>query len=566
MLYYAAVMLLKSNGTPFPFKWESPEKTCNPQRVNWLLICYCVAYSAIMIDYPVEHIDTSILTYPAIYGQTAVSSELHYSSQIFSWFVFCLQQWFPSLSILSVILLFVNFLAGCIICCLANAKQSNVGRFVGISLLIYLFWYDISCVLYGATSFLGAITAYIYCRKYACRAHILRFIFGMSLFCLAIQIRASAIVGVLPFLFVIVMSDITRRKWGQVGLAALCGILITLSFASSHNFSDCPIWSASSPTQKSSVINEIRSRFCDYNDCSGIDKNKQYREIEVSGNDLNLLTRSCIIHPCRGDSDWFAALSEVRSIGNQTTPTSFALMRERLMSYDQWGYVAFAYTVCLFVGIFAFLYRRQYVVLMILATYVACSLLLILRGRFACAAPPAMMICASVLTFYFIKMPSLRFLHRFRVWGYVFLGGLSVFLLVYNKSFRLRSLFNPIANIEQVCRANPQNVYLTFNSLLWWKKGSRRVSPYAEDYKHTPNLFTLTSWLITMPAYNYEMEKYMKTYPVMDFTAPNVYFIAYGPWELEPICTYLKEHAGKNAHVVKDGSADGFGIYRITEE
>ena len=69
-----------------------------------------------------------------------------------------------------------------------------------------------------------------------------------------------------------------------------------------------------------------------------------------------------------------------------------------------------------------------------------------------------------------------------------------------------------------------------------------------------------------MPAYNYEMEKYMKTYPIMDFTAPNVYFIAYGPWELEPICIYLREHAGKNAHVVKDGSADGVGIYRITEE
>lgn len=565
MLYDSAVMVLQSIGTP-SLRTDFFGKESFLRRVNWLLVCYCIAYSVMLTVYPVEHIDTSILIYPSIHGQNEISSELHLTSWFLSRGVFYLQQCCPTLSVFSIILLVVNFFSGCILCSTLLEGKSDTGRIVGILLLIYLFWSDISSVLYGVTSFLGAISAYIYCRSHASKRHICSLVFGILFFGLAIQIRASAIIGIVPFIFLIAVFDYAGRRFREAGVAVLCMLLVGISFISSRQLSECPIWSVDAPYQDSNEISLIRGKFCDYADCSGKDKSKQYSEIGVSDNDLELITRSCIIHPRRGDSGWWEDLAEVRANGNQSFPMSFKLIKERLYSYDQWGYVGFAYTVCIVLGIFAFLYRKQYIVLMILGIYIACSLLLIMRGRFTCAAPPAMMVCTSVLTFYFIQIPPLAFPRWLRVCIYVFLGAFSVFLLIYNQFYRLRPLFTPISNIERVCRLNQKNIYLTFNSLLWWKKGSRRVSPFAEDYKRTPNLFTLSSWLVPMPSYNFEMEKYMKTYPIMDFTAPNVYFIAYGPWELEPVCTYLKEHAGKNAHIVTAGSADGFGIYRLKEE
>lgn len=521
-----------------------------------------------MLNYPLSHIDTSIIIFPSLNGSNAESAALHTSSWHFSQIVYWLQNRLPNIAIFPCILLIINFFSCCILCVTPFEGHSRVLFCFRCLLIIIIFELYIHHVLYGATAFLGTTSAYIYCRRYAQCKHVIRFLLGLMLLILSCQVRASSIIGIMPYLTAILAYDLfTKGKIRNLLLYSITSAIIVLSFQSSASFPKTQIWSTSSPLQDAYRISTIRSKFCDFKDCSGQDKTQLYRTISVSKNDIQLMERSCFIHPSRENERWLQQLEETRIKDNENIPTSLQLIKRRLASFRHWHLIIPSYVLSMLLCWYLFRHGKQFRPILIIFALNASIFLLILYGRFACSAPHSMFISASILILFFIRGRIIPRIADHILAISTIIGGvpLFIFLLSYNSSHAYLPLKSYYSSLYTECRSNPRNIYFTCDifSNIWWNSNPR-LSPFVKDYNTVPNLFTLSSWLCTMPSFNHKISQYIATTPSMDFTAPNVYFIASSKHELEPIRRYIEEHSGKSVEICETARIENNGIYHLT--
>lgn len=431
-----------------------------------------------------------------------------YVSYLLGFFLSLLTRWIPSIEWYTLYIHICHaVILTCFSFCLIQTREKprirNYAGVVFVVIFVLRYMFDIE---YTNVSFFTMTSGLLLILK--SRENIRRKLLcslGVMVFLMGCVLRYDSCLGVLPFLLALGFISLCYEPRSLFRIASL---VACFTFVLVCHFVQEPLLIVPLKVGGEFNIiraNDVRMRFFDYKDDSGLDKSEMYQRIGCSRNDLRIVS-GLIYFPdeCRDDRYW-KKIASVRDEGTSrfSLKRFSALLREKSAggSYLRWSLLGC--TLLLFV-------RRQLrpqPADWIALVGILCLVLLGMQGRFNDRAMLAVLIpCYSLWA---MLSPSFR-VSRVSHAALILLS--LFFILRYGCLYaNIQQHFslggrarwgNPelTAVLVEECNAHPNRLYFA-EGHRWRGIILPSSSLRAEDMKKALNFFPLDGWMCLFPSY-----------------------------------------------------------------
>ncbi|MGN0821010.1 MAG: hypothetical protein ACI4OX_04445 [Akkermansia sp.] len=436
---------------------------------------------------------------------------------------------FPDLELCTLYLHLCNLMAlACFSYSVIRTKvRPGIRHYIGWMLIaIYVCVYALNCE-YAIVSFSAMASGLVMICRNSCSKHRLWLLsFGTLVFTMGCLLRYDSCIGILPFIAILVWIAYRRKNFVSMIAYAMCVLCVVVCYLAQGTLSSADY--GKTHVENLVALNGNRTKFCDYEDDSGLDKSNKYREVGCSENDLSLYYGGvCLEDKCLDENYW-SRLGEIRDQGRPT----FSLTRACRMFMER-NYVRNLLIPPFVILILLLLCRNalriQYGDYFIFVSII-CYILLLMRGRINTVSSLAVM--QPCLALWVAHMPRVLS-SRLSRWILFILMACGSFFALKGLP-RYRATFPAFgcrwadpeltSRVEDECRRHGDRIY--FTEVHFWRYIALPYSSIlSADLKRCPNLYPYHGWQFIIPAYQASLRKRGVESPSKLLLGDNVRFI-----------------------------------------